>query len=102
MIRDAAGKVRWNTTDGAGALDPARWLRDRSRGDFDTDDIGALAVPRPSARQLSEAVSAQFAFLADLDGDEAVIARAEERDRTLALRMLAALPGARLADIGLH
>jgi len=98
----AAGAARWNTTDGAGAFDSVRWLRDRSQRDFDIDDIGALAVPRPSARQLTEGVSGHFTFLAALDEDEKVIARAEEQDRTLALRMLAALPGGRLTNIGLR
>ena len=43
-----------------------------------------------------------FAFLADLDEDEAAIAQSNPKDRALALRMLAELPGGRLDGIGLY
>ncbi|SDT76875.1 hypothetical protein SAMN04489716_7759 [Actinoplanes derwentensis] len=83
------------------AFIPERWLRDRSAGEFDEEDIGALAVPVPTAGELSEALRTHFRFLADLEDDERVLAQAREQDRPLALRLLGALPGARLVDAGL-
>lgn len=83
-------------------FDPATWLRPRKAGEFDLEDIGALAVPVPTAAELSAAVSTRYAFLTQLDPDELQLAGAREHDRHLALRLLAELPGARLAHIGLH
>jgi hypothetical protein len=85
-------------------LPPVRrgWLRDRSADEFDVEDIGALAVPVPAPSELSDAVRVHYQFLAELDPDEQVIARARERDRPLALRMLAKLPGRRLEGVGLY
>ena len=87
---------------GGPAFNPEKWLRDRSTGEFDEQDIGALAVPVPTAAELSEALRTRFRFLADLDDDERLLAHAREQDRPLALRALAALPGARLAGAGLY
>jgi predicted nucleotidyltransferase component of viral defense system len=97
-----AGDTFWKPGHEGPGFDPDRWLRDRSVGEFDDEDIGALAVPVPTADELSEAVRSHFKFLADLDDDERVLAQARERDRRLALRALAALPGRRLAGVGLH
>jgi nucleotidyltransferase AbiEii toxin of type IV toxin-antitoxin system len=84
------------------ALDPAAWLRVRSAREFDLDDIGALAVPVPTEVELASAVSARYAFLVNLDSEERQLALAREQDRDLALRVLAELPGGRLAHIGLY
>lgn len=97
-----AGNTYWKPGHEGPAFDPDRWLRDRSRGEFDEEDIGALAVPVPTAAELSEALSAHFGFLSDLDEDERVLAQAREQDRPLALRTLTSLPDARLADVGLY
>jgi hypothetical protein len=51
---------------------------------------------------LSTTVRGHFAFLAELDDDERQIAKSRERDRPLALRLLADLPGDRLDRIGLY
>ncbi len=59
-------------------------------------------MPRPKPEKLSEAVRDGFAFLADLDEDEERIAESNPKDRALALRMLAELPGGRLDGIGLY
>lgn len=83
-------------------FDPAAWLRKRTAGEFDLDDIGALAVPVPAAAELASTVSARYAFLADLDAEERQLAEAREQDRDLALRLLADLPGGRLTQIGLY
>lgn len=97
-----AGRTWWKPGHEGPSFDPDLWLRDRSRGEFDEEDIGALAVPIPTAADLSEALRAHFGFLSDLDPDEQVIAQAREQDRPLALNALASLPGHRLADIGLY
>jgi hypothetical protein len=49
---------------------------------------------------LSGAVRSWYRFLTDLDDDEAVIARAREQDRSLALKMLAGLADGRLDGTG--
>jgi predicted nucleotidyltransferase component of viral defense system len=83
-------------------FDPTAWLRMRSAREFDLDDIGALAVPVPTEAELAKTVSTHYAFLADLDAEERQLAGAREQDRDLALRLLAKLPGARLAQVGLY
>lgn len=60
------------------------------------EDIGALAVPVPKPEDLSERVRIGFAFLAELDPQEAVIAESNPRDRSLAIKLLEGLPGERL------
>jgi hypothetical protein len=84
------------------AFSPERWLRDRSGGEFDEEDIGALAIPVPTAAELSEALRTHFRFLVNLDADEQTLAQAREQDRPLALRLLATLPGDRLKTAGLY
>jgi predicted nucleotidyltransferase component of viral defense system len=97
-----AGDTFWKPGHEGPAFDPGRWLRDRSTGEFDEEDIGALAVPVPTAGELSEALRTNFRFLAALDDDERTLARVREQDRPLALRALSALPDGRLADVGLY
>lgn len=97
-----AGDTFWKPGHEGPAFDPERWLRDRTSDDFDGEDIGALAVPVPTAAELSEALRTHFGFLADLDGDERTLASAHEQDRPLALHLLADLPGGRLIDVGLY
>lgn len=96
-----AGDTFWKPGHEGPAFNPEKWLRDRSAGEFDEQDIGALAVPTPTAAELSEALRTHFRFLADLD-DERLLAQSREQDRPLALRALAALPGGRLTDAGLY
>jgi predicted nucleotidyltransferase component of viral defense system len=97
-----AGGSFWKPGHEGLPFDSEKWLRDRSVGEFDIEDIGALAVPTPSAKELSEALQVHFGFLAELDSDEATIALAREQDRALALRLLEDLPGERLRNIGLY
>jgi len=97
-----AGDTFWKPGHEGPAFIPEEWLRDRSSGEFDEEDIGALAVPVPTAAELSEALRTHFRFLTDLDNDERTLAQAREQDRPLALRLLAELPGARLANAGLY
>jgi len=97
-----ASNTWWKPGHEGPSFDPQRWLRDRSHGEFDEEDIGALAVPVPTAAELSDALRTHFGFLADLDPDEQILAQAREQDRPLALRLLASLPDARLVDVGLY
>jgi predicted nucleotidyltransferase component of viral defense system len=97
-----AGNTWWKPGHEGPPFDPDQWLRDRSHGEFDEEDIGALAVPVPSAAELSDALRTHFQFLASLDQDEQTLARAREQDRPLALRTLMSLPGARLTNVGLY
>jgi len=92
----------WPAAHSGVSFEPAKWLRQRDPKDYDEDDIGVLAVPPPKFEALSAAVSGSYAFLADLDADEQVIAGAQQADRSLALRMLQELPGGRLADLQLR
>jgi hypothetical protein len=82
-------------------FDPAAWLRVRSAREFDLDDIGAL-VPVPTEAELGSTVSTRYAFLTGLDAEERQLAGVREQDRDLALHLLAKLPGARLAQVGLY
>jgi predicted nucleotidyltransferase component of viral defense system len=95
-----AGTTRWKPAHDGPPFEPNRWLRDRSHGEFDEDDIGALAIPVPTAGELSDALRAHYRFLADLDKDEHTLALAREQDRPLALRLLTELPGHRLRGAG--
>jgi hypothetical protein len=47
-------------------------------------------------------VSTQYSFLSSLDAEEQQLAATREQDRDLALRLLAELPGTRLAQAGLY
>ncbi|WP_172623486.1 nucleotidyl transferase AbiEii/AbiGii toxin family protein [Arabiibacter massiliensis] len=87
-----AGATHWKPGHAGSVFKPGRWLRDRSGDDFDAEDIGALAVPAPSAKELSDAVMTAYAFLSDLDDDEAVVAKSDARDRSLVIRMISELP----------
>jgi hypothetical protein len=98
----SAGGTAWMPADSGGSFDPDRWLRVRTAREYDEEDIGSLAIPPPPLAQMSTDVSAAYAFLGDLDTDERALAEARERDRPLALRLLADLPGHRLRDVGLH
>jgi hypothetical protein len=83
-------------------FDPACWLRPRTAREYDEEDIGALSVPPPRLEDMSRDVSDAYAFLADLDDDERIVAAVRGQDRPHVLRMLEDLPGHRLQGIGLH
>lgn len=69
---------------------------------MDIEDIGALAVPVPTLRELSETISARFGFLQNLTDEEKIVAQIREQDRALVLKMMGDLPGGRLFGIGLY
>ncbi|QPZ37455.1 hypothetical protein [Paramicrobacterium chengjingii] len=97
-----AGDTFWKPGHEGPEFDPDHWLRNRSADEFDEEDIGALAVPIPSAAELSDALRTHIRFLADLDADERVLAGVRQQDRPLALRLLSELPGGRLDNVGLY
>ena len=97
-----AGDTWWKPGFEGFHFDPDIWLRDRSKEDFDVEDIGVLAKPLPNSKELMETVRAHYAFLADLENDECVFAEIKEQDRPIALKLLSELPGRRLADVGIY
>jgi predicted nucleotidyltransferase component of viral defense system len=97
-----AGTMVWNPGHEGSTFDPQQWLRKRDKHEFDLEDIGALAVPTPSTEELCDAVRKGFAFLTDLSAAEQTLAHSDERDRSLAIRMLQELPDRRLDSVGLY
>ncbi|MGL4484775.1 MAG: nucleotidyl transferase AbiEii/AbiGii toxin family protein [Anaerovoracaceae bacterium] len=73
------------------------WLRDRSADRFDVEDIGALAVPTPTQKELSKKLRKEFAFLNDLSEEELIVANSDERDRSLVIKLLKKLPDSDLS-----
>lgn len=98
----ATSHARWKPAHEPAAFDADHWLRERRADEFDFEDIGALAVPPPSAKDLAAQVQRHYAFLADLDDTERRLATARGQDRPLALRELCRLPGGRLRDLGMY
>lgn len=49
----AASRARWKPAHQPAAFEPDQWLRKRRADEFDLEDIGALAVPPPSAKELA-------------------------------------------------
>ena len=96
------GNSFWKQGHESRPFDPERWLQKRNAADFDTNDIGALAVPSPSFEELSATISQTYAFLLDLDENEKMLANIHGGDRPLALKMLRTLPGGRLESICLY
>jgi predicted nucleotidyltransferase component of viral defense system len=97
-----SNSMAWNPAHEGSTFDPRRWLRRRDKTEFDLEDIGALAVPTPSPEKLSDSVCIGYSFLSELDEEELALSRSDERDRSLAIRMLRELPGGRLAEAGLY
>lgn len=69
---------------------------------FEQHSNSALAVPAPSSKELSDSVRIGFSFLSNLTEEEEVLAKADNRDRALAIRLLEGLPGGRFADSGAY
>jgi len=96
------GNAFWKQGHERYPFDPEKWLRKRNIADFDTADIGALAVQAPSFDELSKTISKSFSFLRNLSEEESIIANARGKDRPLVLQVLRNLPGGRLKDVGLY
>ena len=97
-----SGSMSWPPCHEKSVFVVERWLRERSDGEFDLEDIGALAVPAPSPKELSESVRIGFSFLSNLTDEEEVLAKADNRDRSLAIRLLEGLPGGRFVGSGAY
>ena len=69
---------------------------------FEQHSNSALAVPAPSSKELSDSVRIGFSFLSNLTEEEEVLAKADNRDRALAIRLLEGLPGGRFAGSGAY
>ena len=87
----------WNPIADSRPFDPDRWLRARPRSEFDDEQIGLLTTPAPDLDDLGRDLGRTYGWLADLDAQEAVIARGSGGDRATVLRLLAELDGGRLA-----
>lgn len=92
----AANGTTWPPGHEAAPFDPERWLRRRRPDDFDTEDIGQLAVPPPNLEELNAGLRTHYAFLAELDTEEARVAALGGQDRALVMQMIADLPGSRM------
>src|SRR5262249_2079311 len=66
----ASAAAHWKQGHEPSEFDPAVWLRERRAHEFDMEDIGALAVPVPTADELSTLVRSRYKFLAELDDEE--------------------------------
>ena len=90
------GNIFWHPAHSPSVFDPERWLNDRKPQDVDTEDIGALAVPAPTAEDLIKRLKTNYGFLAELDELEQTIAKSNQKDRSLVIQTLSGLPGNRL------
>ncbi|MBN4047372.1 nucleotidyl transferase AbiEii/AbiGii toxin family protein [Acidimicrobiaceae bacterium AH-315-P05] len=91
------GASSWRTLPQSSGFDTERWLTLRRARDFDDDSIGLLTAPSPDLDELGRELIATYRWVADLDGDEQVVARGHAGDRGLVLRMLAKLPSGRMS-----
>jgi len=87
----------WPPAHGPRALDIERWLRPRTASEFDDEQIGLLTTPPPNLDDLGADLPRYYGWLGDLDDVERLVAAGDAGDRTLVLRLLGELPGARLA-----
>lgn len=92
------GNVYWHPAHDPSVFDPDKWLNGRNPKDVDSEDIGTLAVPAPTAEEMIGRLKKNFAFLSDLDDTEQAIAKSNQKDRSLVIRELSELPGNRLKD----
>lgn len=90
------GNIFWHPAHSPSIFDPERWLNGRNPKDVDTEDIGTLAVPAPTAEELLQRLKQNFAFLMELDEVERIIANSNQKDRGLVIQALTELPGNRL------
>ena len=90
------GNVHWRPAHAPSVFDPEKWLNGRQPRDVNAEDIGTLAVPAPTAEEMIEKLKTNYAFLTDLDTVELVIAKSNQKDRSLVIQELMKLPGGRL------
>lgn len=90
------GNIYWHPAHSPSVFDPDKWLNDRNPRNVDAEDIGTLAVPAPTAEELIERLKHNYGFLSDLDEEERIIAKSNQKDRSFVIRKLTELPGNRL------
>ena len=90
------GSIFWRPAHYPSVFEPERWLNERKPQDVDTEDIGALAVPAPTAEDMIKRLKTNYGFLAELDELEQTIAKSNQKDRSLVIQALSKLPGNRL------
>jgi len=92
------GNLYWRPAHAPSVFDADKWLHGRSPKDVNAEDIGTLAVPAPTAEEMIGKLKANYAFLAELDEVEQVIAKSNQKDRSLVIQELRKLPGYRLQN----
>lgn len=92
------GNVFWHPAHAPSVFDPDKWLYDRDAKAVDSQDIGTLAVPAPSAEEMIEKLKINYEFLKELDETEQIIAQSNQKDRRLVIHALTELPDGRLKD----
>lgn len=90
--------AHWNKAHQPSSFDPQYWLRNRKEEELDLEDIGALSIPVPSAKELLSSVQQNYQFLNNLDNTEAQIAKSNAKDRSLVIKTLKKLPNNIFAD----
>lgn len=84
--------VQWNKAHEPSKFDPKYWLRDRKENEVDLEDIGALSVPVPKAKDLLKGIQNHYSFLNNLDDTEKIIAESNQKDKSLVIKTLKELP----------
>lgn len=107
LVRTLATLKVWAANHGLGpAWSPAlaprpfdvdAWLSPRE--DWDDEQIGLLASPPPSLRELEQDLHRLYGWLRDLTDEERRWARADARDRSDVIGAIRSLPGSTLANV---
>ncbi len=90
----------WKPTLACAPFSSDRWLAPRAI--WDDDQIGLLASPPPSLRDLESGLRASYAWIAELSADEARWGRAQPQDRGEVLAAVRALSDTTLRDMLLY
>ncbi len=92
-------ETEYRKAHSSSVFNPEYWLRERSEKEVDLEDIGTLAVPTPSVKNLVDRLRKNYEFLKELDEKELVIANSDERDRKAVLQALKELPDNRFQKL---
>ena len=90
------GNIFYRPAHEPSVFDPDRWLNGRNEKNINEEDIGTLAVPAPTARQMIDGLKENYQFLMDLNDTEKAIAISSQKDRSLVIHELSELPDGRL------
>ncbi len=88
--------IYWHPAHDPSVFQPKKWLYERNAKAVDTEDIGTLAVPAPTAEDMIDRLKRNYSFLLDLDDTEQTIAMSNQKDRSLVIKTLSELPDKRL------